>query len=229
MEGKTYLLLIAQCLSILFPDIGCISEKSHDQHLSCMESISIIEDKLNNNEVELAELRTQIASQNKEIKDLTNLKRLQDPPFSYTCGYKLNWGTWYQDIESGIVPYITNLFSMENEQWGQTNGLDLETGVFTSQYPGVYMASWTFQSKDSIYSGDEEYKESNAIYLYKNGQRIDETYVGTFDSNGEIRETGGRMLFIRLEVGDTLHIQCDYCVDIRNIIFCVKLDKPDYL
>ena len=58
-----------------------------------MESISIIEDKLNNNEVELTELRTQIASQNKEIKDLANLQRLQDPPFSYTCGYKLNWGT----------------------------------------------------------------------------------------------------------------------------------------
>ena len=91
------------------------------------------------------------------------------------------------------------------------------------------MVSWTFQSLDSIYSGDEEYKESNGIYLYKNGERIEETYVGTFGQNGEIRETGGRTLFIRLEVDDNIHIHCEHCLDIRNIIFCVKLDKPDNL
>ena len=228
MEGKTYLLLIALCLSILFPDISCISEKdSHDQYLTCMESISVIEDKLKSNDVEIAKLRTQIASQKEEIKDLTNLQRLQDSPFSYTCGYQLKWGTWYQGPEYGIVSYSNSLFSMENDQWGY--GLNLGTGMYTSQYPGVYMVSWTFQSLDSIYSGDEEYKESNGIYLYKNGERIEETYVGTFGQNGEIRETGGRTLFIRLEVDDNIHIHCEHCLDIRNIIFCVKLDKPDNL
>ena len=39
-------------------------------------------------------------------------------------------------------------------------------------------------------------------------------------------ETGGRMMYLELEVGDTLYLHCGECHIVNSINFCVKLDYP---
>ena len=66
----------------------------------------------------------------------------------------------------GPVCYDRMLFSLEDEVWGLTNGLDINTGIFTSQLRGVYEISW------SLIGRDEDTHVSSGISLYKNNVKL---------------------------------------------------------
>ena len=87
-------------------------------------------------------------------------------PSSYQCGYQPQWGAYHLSPADGPVGYDRMLFSREDEVWGLTNGLDINTGIFTSQLRGVYEISW------SLIGRDEDTHVSSAISLYKNNVKL---------------------------------------------------------
>ena len=97
-----------------------------------------------------------------------NMKR-ELIPGSYQCGYQPRWGEYNLSPADGPICYDRMLFSREDEVWGLTNGLDIDTGIFTSQYRGVYEISW------SLIGRDENTHVSSAISLYKNNVKLQAT------------------------------------------------------
>ena len=57
---------------------------------------------------------------------------------------------------------------------------------------------------------------------------IQESYQDSYYSgtSGIVQETGGRQMYLELEVGDTVHLHCNDCFIVSIIHFCVKLDYP---
>ena len=82
-------------------------------------------------------------------------------PGSYQCGYHPRWGKYNGSPSDGPICYERMLFS--RELWGLTNGLDINTGIFTSQYRGVYEIS------------NENTNLSSGISLYKNNVKLQAT------------------------------------------------------
>ena len=91
-------------------------------------------------------------------------------PVSYQCGYQIHWGDYFNDPANGPVRYQKLFFSREDEVWGLTNGLDINSGIFTSQFRGVYEVSWSVVGWDSNFSPTDH--TVSAIYLYKNNVEI---------------------------------------------------------
>ena len=90
-------------------------------------------------------------------------------PGSYQCGYQPRWGSYSGSPSDGPICYDRMLFSLEDEMWGLTNGLDINTGIFTSQFRAVYEISW------SLIGRDENTHVSSAISLYKNNVKLQAT------------------------------------------------------
>lgn len=88
-------------------------------------------------------------------------------PGSYQCGYHPRWGKYNGSPSDGPICYERMLFS--RELWGLTNGLDINTGIFTSQYRGVNEISW------SLIGRDENTNLSSGISLYKNDVKLQAT------------------------------------------------------
>ena len=150
-----------------------------------------------------------------------NLKESVGPQ-SYQCGYQPRWGSYSGSPKDGPIVFDRLLFTRNDPVWGLANGLDIETGVFTSQYSGVYEISW------SLIGRDENTNVSSEISLYKNHVKILESYQDTYFSgaSGIVQETGGRQMYVELNLGDTLHLHCNECFIVSVIHFCVKLDYP---
>ena len=75
----------------------------------------------------------------------------------------------------------------------------LSIGIFTAPLAGTWSISF------SLYS-DPDPGDYNDIYLYKNGQQIPESYHRTIHSSGGSGWsgfTGGRIVFLSLDAGDT--------------------------
>ena len=70
-------------------------------------------------------------------------------------------------VPDGPICYERMLFS--RELWGLTNGLDINTGIFTSQYRGLNEISW------SLIGRDENTNLSSGISLYKNDVKLQAT------------------------------------------------------
>ena len=45
-------------------------------------------------------------------------------------------------------------------------------------------------------------------------------------TSGILQETGGRQMYLELQLGDTVHLHCNQCFFLSVVHFCVKLDFP---
>ena len=59
------------------------------------------------------------------------ITRMRNPPYMHACGAHYD----YQSIKSATIPYSTLLYSSTNTEGG---GLDIDSSVFTSSWPGSY-------------------------------------------------------------------------------------------
>merc|ERR1712083_11804 len=126
---------------------------------------------------------------------------LRDSPFLHMCGS-------HYDLLSGskTIPYSKLFYSSTNTEGG---GLDITSGVFTSPWGGSYTVTWSTSSWTLSGSG-------NDIYLYKNSNKVEESRHYSVNYNGAyVSEQGGRTLTLYLAMGDTLHLYCDNCYDIK--------------
>ena len=103
---------------------------------------------------------------------------LRNPPISHACGSHKS----LLNITSQTIPYKSLLYSSTNIEGG---GLDIQSGVFTSPFPGTYQASW------SLHGDNSDGEDSLKIFLRKNGKNIDESFFESFYSGpkGHISDT----------------------------------------
>ena len=100
-------------------------------------------------------------------------------------------------------------------------GMNIETGVFTAGYGGVYQISWSINAVDHTAIDDM------TVYLYKNSMQIPETILKTIITGYTVRETSGRSIYLRLDEFDQLYLHCEPCPAISYINFCVSLAHLD--
>ena len=124
-------------------------------------------------------------------------------PSSYQCGYQPRWGVYNMSPADGPVSYDRMLFSRQDEVWGLTNGLDIDTGIFTSQYRGVYEISW------SLIGRDEDTHVSSGISLYKNHVKLQAT--GTSSSPLNTIFFVGYSIYVATLVLVTLFVHIPLC------------------
>merc|ERR1712037_909589 len=176
-------------------------------------------EKLARTEEDLAVTLTDLASTKTALMEPElEVTRVKEPPFIHACGSYSGWLT----IVSSTIPYSSLLYSSTNMPG--VGGLDTETGVFTAPHPGSYTATW------STYATDDAGDLPVLIYLYKNGQRIQESrHVSSYSGpSGLVADQGGRTLVQHLALGDTLELYCDDCsAEIWYTTFCVSLSTPD--
>jgi len=149
-----------------------------------------------------------------KTKDLEReVAYLKDSPFLHVCGSYYN-GLY---IRLQTIPYSSLLYSATNTEGG---GLDLETGIFTSPFPGSYSVTWSLLAA----VGTGEFAVT--IYLRRNGEIVEESrhlssYTG---ADGYVYDQGGRTLVLYLGLGDTLSLYCGDCsAGIFYTTFCVSL------
>ena len=102
--------------------------------------------------------------------------------------------------------------------------LDISTGVFSCQVPGVY------QVTVSLNAHDNTEHTSSFINLFKNGEMTEESYIYSStggDGYNWSYEMAARTMFFRLSQGDQVYLYCENCFDIQFINICFKLDSPD--
>merc|ERR1719347_957205 len=172
---------------------------------------------------ELKQLRDEIEAQkrdNDELrvtqkKILKELEFLRDPPIFFQCAY--NQVT--EPLES-TVTFESMLYSKTN-QWTEGSGFDLESGVFTTPYPGTYSIHWT------LLAADNAGVNRVGIKLHKNGAEVPGSYHESnfeSDSGGFSRDQGGKYLVVHLERGDTIELYCIDCSSrIWYTVFCIQL------
>merc|ERR1712037_915400 len=168
---------------------------------------------------DLATTKDDLATTKTALMELElEVTRVKEPPFIHACGSYSGWLT----IVSSTIPYSSLLYSSTNMPG--VGGLDTETGVFTAPHPGSYTLTW------STYAIGGAGDPSVHIYLYKNGQRIQESrHVSSYSGpSGLVADQGGRTLVQHLALGDTLELYCDDCsAEIWYTTFCVSLSTPD--
>merc|ERR1712083_1123663 len=101
--------------------------------------------------------------------------------------------------------------------------MDAASGVWTAQETGLYQISWSLRN---WLQGDDD----NVIFLYRNGEGIDESLHRSFignpaSSSQTISEQGGRTMLLRLDAADTLSLRTYNLFEgtAHDIQFCVNL------
>jgi len=180
------------------------------------ETLSKIEEQTN----QVFSLTEIVDSLNKTSQDHENsINVLSDPPEIFVCGYKE-----YTTATSSILTFDRLSYARSNQP---TGGLDPETGVFTSSYPGTYSVSWSL-----VAIGDAE-DTMVSVYLQKDGEYVgDESrhYSWYTGASGYVDDQGGRTLILHLDLGETLSMFCADCsAAISYVSFCVSLVKFDQI
>ena len=107
--------------------------------------------------------------------------RVRETPYIHACGYQeFN----YNSPKAETISY-SNLFYSSTNMPG-VGGLDTETGVFTAPHPGSYTVTWSTSANND--AGEEKV----FIYLYKNGQRIEESETMSYydGPSGTVNDQG---------------------------------------
>jgi len=134
----------------------------------------------------------------------------------YYCGYQDN--TW---SKGATITYQSLVTSYHSSGVG-SGGLDTSTGVFTAPLQGVYTVTW------SLYADNDDWDPAVQIYLYKNGNRMDESYHRSYYTgpSGQVWDQGGRSLVLQLAEGDTVKLYCENCsAGVYRITFCISMEK----
>ena len=159
----------------------------------------------------------QIVSKDQELEE--RISEIRNAPFGYFCGYQNSFST-----ANSVIKYDKLLYSSQSGLQKKSAGIDINTGKFVSGFSGTWRVDFSLRTKPD--AGEDIY-----IYLYKNGQKIPETWFvssGSSDNYGWDWNTGGRSVLLHLDVGDELYLGSTYMEDsARDIIFCVSLEQVD--
>merc|ERR1712066_384656 len=200
--------------------------------------ISLLEDSMETKDQRITTLETQIKGKEVEMKRLrgrmketegTNLQlremvdQVRNPPFAFQCAWQDDWSAdnsiisydrlTYDDISGGSI-------------YNVTGGLDISSGIFTvgHGFSGVYTISYSIMSWQHNGSG----YESNYVYLYLNGQQIEESEHYTANDNSEwVLSLGARTLHFRLEEGDQVTLRAGGIYVLWDITVCFQLAQFD--
>ena len=150
-------------------------------------------------------------------------KQMKNKPFVVQCAWQDYWKTPYSVITFDRITYEAFVGGS-----GGNGGLDINTGVFTVGFSGVWAVTYSIQSWQ--YSG-----EYNQAWLFINGERIAESYHNTeyYDSccgqyEGHIQSLGSRTLYMRLESGDTVSLRSGTVGHgLYQVTLCFQLAQVD--
>merc|ERR1712037_725755 len=194
-------------------------EMMKEMMLEMNEKLARTEEDLSVALTDIATTKDDLATTKTALMELElEVSRVKEDPFIHACGSYSGWLT----IVSSTIPYSSLLYSSTNMPG--VGGLDTETGVFTAPHPGSYTVTW------STFASDDAGDDAVSLYLYKNGQRIQESrHVSSYSGpSGLVADQGGRTLVQHLALGDTLELYCDDCsAEIWYTTFCVSLSTPD--
>merc|ERR1712123_342923 len=193
-----------------------ITHLEADSMKCSQETLSRIEEQTNH----VFSLTEIVDSLNKTSQDHEkSINVLSDPPEIFVCGYKE-----YTTATSSILTFDRLSYARSNQP---TGGLDPETGVFTSSYPGTYSVSWSL-----VAIGDAE-DTMVSVYLQKDGEYVgyeSRHYSWYTGASGYVDDQGGRTLILHLDLGETLSMFCADCsAAISYVSFCVSLVKIDQI
>merc|ERR1712037_714424 len=194
-------------------------EMKIEMRLEMNEKLARTEEDLAFTKKQLAVALDDLATTKTALMELElEVTRVKEDPFIHACGS--HYSPLY--TMSGTISYSSLLYSSTNMPG--VGGLDTETGVFTAPHPGSYTVTW------STFASDDFGDHYVALYLYKNGERIDESHHQSYNSgpSGFVYDQGGRTLVQYFALGDTLELYCENCgAGIYATTFCVSLSTFD--
>ena len=95
--------------------------------------------KTEENQAKLNDMREELIKATKKITDLeSSQQRLKEPPYHHSCS-----SIELVKLTQSVVTYQKLLYNSTNVNLG---GMDLNTGLFTSGWPGSYQVTWSFES-----------------------------------------------------------------------------------
>ena len=191
-----------------------LSIAREDQTEEMRYELSLLIRRVNNLEEALKEKDDEIMELQEKIEDL------QNPPFGYFCSYKVT----LPESGSSIVTYDKLLYSSQFGMQGESPGIDISNGKFTSGISGTWRADF---SLTTYIDPPEEYFN---IYLHKNGEQIQETRFASYRqfAEGFDGKTGGRSVLLHLDLGDQLYMNStSFTGFVGDFIFCVSLEEVD--
>ena len=100
-------------------------------------------------------------------------------------------------------------------------GMDIDTGVYTAGYGGVYEVTW------SLSTDDDPSHSNSEIYLYKNFLQMPESILWGAGYGSTSHDFSSRTMYMRLDQFDQIYLNCENCFLVRHINFCVSLVQPD--
>ena len=92
------------------------------------------------------------------------------------------------------------------------------SGIFTAPISGTYTVSYSLSSSVNN-------KYYNYAFLSHNGAKIYETEHRTYSDNAYVDSTGGRLVYIWAQAGDTISLRTttyDSTYDLYNILTCFE-------
>ena len=137
-------------------------------------------DDLINTKTELSTTKAELIAINKKLE--TEVSILKTPPFLHACGSHYDYYYYYTD-GPGIIPYTSLLYSSTNMEGG---GLDINTGVFTAPQSGSYTVTWSTAA----------YIFHVQIFLYKNGEKIQESVTNSFEGGSSASYDQGKVILV---------------------------------
>ena len=143
-------------------------------------------------------------------------KQMKNKPFVVQCAWQDYWKTPYSVITFDRITYEAFVGGS-----GGNGGLDINTGVFTVGFSGVWAVTYSIQSWQ--YSG-----EYNQAWLFINGEQISESEH--YQYNGDMAgddSLGSRTLYMRLESGDYLTLKTGTIQYLSQITLCFELVRGD--
>merc|ERR1719228_2513756 len=172
--------------------------------------VSDLNKKVNDNTDVIATANSDISSNSGKISSLETSvddERTETIYCAWRDGY---WGT-----SNSVITYDLPTVS------AGPGSLNTGTGVFTAAVPGYYSVSY---GAEAILDGGERAWS----YLYRNGYKISETYMGTHNTGDtRIYNRVDRTLVVHLNYGDTLDWRTDsdhFSGEYYRVTFCVSLD-----
>ena len=173
-----------------------------------------LELKLNQKDEKIKDLETRLSSAETILKKVP-ARVLEDRQMAQ-CAYREYWGTIAGSPLDSIISYDKVYFSDFSGAL-QDTGFNISTGVYTAPNqsgdgPLTFMVTWSLQSFD------DDLHDGGVIFLYKNGVRVDQSYQ---NSDGGVRDMGGRTLLMELDVGDTLYLHCANCYEMLFVNVCI--------
>ena len=189
-------------------------EERRDELSLLIERFNNLEEALKEKDDEIMELKEKTGVLQEKIEDL------QNPPFGYFCSYKVT----LPESGSSIVTYDKLLYSSQFGLQGESPGIDISNGKFTSGISGTWRADF---SLTTYIDPPEEYFN---IYLHKNGEQIQETRFASYRqfAEGFDGKTGGRSVLLHLDLGDQLYMNStSFTGFVGDFIFCVSLEEVD--